>query len=230
MLSVTALCTTRNRRVWLPQAIRCFLSQTYPASHLKMVIVADGESIADIVPRDPRITLCVLPDEQRVRVLGIKKNIGVAFAATDLVCMFDDDDWSAPTRVADQVSRIESTGKQVTGYRSMLFTDGKVWWRYNGERMFALGTSLCFYKSWWKDNMFEGTHIGSDNLFVNVAAGCRQLAPAEGEELMVASNHPDITNAQRLQTDKRSNCIYMPVDFKGPAGYKYMSAEDDLQS
>lgn len=195
-----------------------------------MVIVADGEDISDLVPRDPRFTLCVMPEVDRVRVLGIKKNIAVAFARTDVVCMFDDDDWSAPTRVADQVALLESTGKQVTGYRSMLFTDGKTWWRYTGEHMFALGTSLCFYKSWWSQHMFSPVHIGSDNLFVNEAAGYKQLAPSETQDLMVASNHLEVTNAGRLDSKNRTNCVYFTVDFQGPIGYRYMSGVSGVSS
>ena len=189
-----------------------------------MVIVSDGDDVSDLIPSDdPSISLYAMPDSSRARVLGIKKNIGVAFCDTDLVCMFDDDDWSHPTRMEDQVRRVESTGKAVTGYRTMLFTDNKKWWKYIGEPMFGLGTSLCFHKSWWKQVQFEAQHIGTDNTFVNHACGARQFAPADGEGMMVASNHPAITNSKRLQEKERTNCAYMPLDFQPPKGYRYMS-------
>src|SRR4051812_3839673 len=59
---------------------------------------------------------------------GAKRNIGIAQSLGDIIVHLDDDDWSAPTRVASQVERLLASGKAVTGYRTMPFYDVR-----NGE-------------------------------------------------------------------------------------------------
>ena len=52
---VSCICLTRNRREWLPKAIDCFEQQTY--SQRELVIVWDGEPVADLVPSADNIRL-----------------------------------------------------------------------------------------------------------------------------------------------------------------------------
>ena len=51
---VSCIMPTFNRREFVAQAIQYFLAQDYPCKEL--VIVDDGtESVADLVPNDPRV-------------------------------------------------------------------------------------------------------------------------------------------------------------------------------
>lgn len=218
-MTVTALCTTRNRREWLPQAIRCFQRQTY--ENRKMLILADGDAVDDLIPMDRRISLYKLADLPIT--LGEKKNSGCYLCDTDVIAMFDDDDWSAPERFADQMRRLEESAKSVTGYRSMLFTDGSEWWRYHGAQDFALGTSLCFRRDWWEEHQFNPVQIGSDNAFVGEANRFGQLASADAGELMIASNHRSTTN-KRLDVSGRPDFENLS-GFNGIDGYSFLGRE-----
>ena len=110
-LAVTALCLTRGRRHFLPTAIDCFLSQTYP--HKRLAIIADEPTdIAGLIPANLAIQTLVL---NRHLTIGTKRNIGGGCAETPLLASWDDDDLSGPDRLAFQVDRLISTKKAVTG-------------------------------------------------------------------------------------------------------------------
>jgi glycosyltransferase involved in cell wall biosynthesis len=190
---VTCLCVTRNRRQWIPKAIACFQSQTYP--HREMLILADGGSVRDLVPADNSIRLLELEGAAQI---GEKRNLGCDRALGEIICHWDDDDWSAPGRIADQVSRLVESKLAVTGYRSMRFTDGSRWWLYQGTPLFALGTSLCYRKDWWKKHPFRYVQIGEDNHFVTAAGAERQIVTSEAGELMWATVHSTNTSPRSL--------------------------------
>jgi glycosyltransferase involved in cell wall biosynthesis len=170
--------------------LNCFLSQTHPEKHL-LIVVEKGEAIEDLAPCDPRVAIVYSP---RGLTLGAKRNYACEAATGELIAHFDDDDWSAPGRLADQVRILEETGLAMTGYRLMKFTDGKHWWRYNGSPDYALGTSLCYRKAWWKANRYPPIPIASDSKVVYAAQAQKQLAVADPRDLMVASVHPAKTN------------------------------------
>jgi hypothetical protein len=119
-------------------------------------------------------------------------------ARGEIIWHADDDDFSHPDRLADQVSRLVETGKAVTGYRSMRFTDGRRWWQYTGGPQYALGTSLCFRRDWWQRNPFTDLQIGEDNQFVARARSQGQLITADAGDLMWATIHPSNTSPRQL--------------------------------
>lgn len=191
---MTCLCLTRNRREWLPKAIQCFLNQTY--RNRELLILADGADVRDLIP----------PDDSRIRLLcldgatgiGEKRNFGCSKALGEIVAHWDDDDFSAPGRLDDQVARLVETRKAVTGYRSMRFTDGTRWWKFTYQNHNALGTSLCYRREWWQKHKFNPIQIGEDSAFVAAAAAEGQIALAEAGELMYATNHPGNTSPRML--------------------------------
>ena len=194
MSFVTCLCLTRNRLDWLPKAIRCFQQQTYPKREL--LILADGQDVGHLVPEhDQQIRLIHLAGSPEI---GAKRNYGCERAAGEIIAHFDDDDHSAPGRLADQVERLLETGKAVTGFHSMRFTDGIRWWKYEGTRNYALGTSLCYWRAWWKDHPFPTLQIGEDNAMVAAAHAAGQLVTADAGDLMYATNHAGNTSPRKL--------------------------------
>jgi glycosyltransferase involved in cell wall biosynthesis len=191
---VTCLCITRNRRQWLPKAIECYQSQTYYPNR-ELLILADGESVRDLIPADNSIRLLELEGAANI---GTKRNLGCDRASGEIIAHFDDDDYSAPGRLADQVTRLAESKLAVTGYRSMRFTDGAQSWLYSGTPLFALGTSLCYRKEWWRAHPFRFVQIGEDNYFVQAASQAGKLVTAEAGELMWATVHPKNTSPRRL--------------------------------
>lgn len=190
-MTVTCLCITRNRREWLPKAIECFQRQTFPDAEL--LIVADGDSVHSLVPSDDSRVRLVYSDPMRI---GDKRNFGCERARGQIICHWDDDDFSAPGRLADQVARLQETDKAVTGYRTMAFTDGTGWWEYAGHPAFAFGTSLCYRRDWWQDHRFASVQIGEDNLFVGHAAAAKELVLSNAREMMYATIHAGNTSAR----------------------------------
>lgn len=190
---MTALCLTKNRRQWLPKAIQCFLSQTYEPREL--LIIADGEDVRDLVPVDERIRLIHLAE---ARSIGEKRNFGCERAHGEIIAHWDEDDYSAPERLADQIKRLIESGKAVTGYHTLRFSDGERWWRYEGVRNYALGTSLVYRLDWWKLHKFRAVHVGEDNAYVEEANRSRQLITADAGELMWASIHPGNTSPRKM--------------------------------
>jgi glycosyltransferase involved in cell wall biosynthesis len=202
---VTCLCLTRNRREWLPKAIACFQLQTY--ANRELLIVADGEEVADLIPEnDARIRLVYAWSGLSV---GRKRNFGCGLAQGSVIAHWDDDDYSAPERLSYQVWRLRESGKAVTGFHSLKFTDGKAWWQYQGASSFVCGTTLCYERGWWLSHPFEDMQVMQDENFATRAASCRQLA-ADGElNLMYATIHAGNTSPRSINGDP--NSPYRPL-------------------
>lgn len=192
---VSAIMPTRGRFVHALSAALQFQLQTWPDKELVIADDADMPSFPDGVHypgfdvqyhRIPRMTI------------GAKRNLCCARARGEIVIHLDDDDFSAPARFLDQVMRLTESGKAVTGYSAMRFTDGRNWWQYRGGPECALGTSLCYQRDWWKQHPFPTEQIGEDGAFVKVALRARELVVADAGELMHATIHP-------LNTSPRGN-------------------------
>jgi O-antigen biosynthesis protein len=130
--------------------------------------------------------------------IGPKRNFGCERAAGAFIAHWDDDDHSAPGRLADQLQRLDESGKAVTGYHSMRFTDGERWWRYGGTVNYALGTSLCYRRDWWRARRFRSLQVGEDNQFVSEADALGELVTADAGELMYATVHPGNTSPRKM--------------------------------
>jgi len=94
---------------------------------------------------------------------------------SDIICHFDSDDYSAPTRISDQVKLLQESGKQAVGFREMLFwrsaeaphaigeepdtwNGGQAWLYRNTDPRYILGTSLCYWRKAWESKPFSGLH------------------------------------------------------------------------
>lgn len=134
------------------------------------------------------------------RTIGAARNWLCERARGEIIAHFDDDDFSAPGRLADQVQRLRDSGKDVTGYFSMRFTDGQKWWEYRGSPDYALGTSLVYRRAWWARNRFDPRlQVGEDNAFVARARAQAQIISVEAGELMYATNHAGNTSPRNLK-------------------------------
>lgn len=188
---VSCLCLTRNRRQWLPRAIQCFRNQTW--INKELIILADGEDVSDLASDDIRYVHI-----SEGSTIGEKRNIGSELAFGDVVISWDDDDWSAPGRIVDQVGRLRESNKQVTSYHSMLFTDGIKWWKFCGDSTANLGTSICYQNDFWAKHKFSAKQIGEDGDFIKAAAREKQLISTDAGLLMVASIHRANTSTRSL--------------------------------
>lgn len=190
--SVTFVCPTYNRTQYLPTAIRCFLQQVYDGDK-ELIIVDDSDEPAEI-HADARIQYVRLDARTPT---GTKRNIGSRIARGDILISLDDDDWSHPYRLKDQVQRLLKTGKAVTGYNaSILFdvTTSQIHKIRGGPPYFASGSSQCYWKSWWREHPYPDCSFGEDSVFSRTARLTDELAISEPGKMLVVRRHATNTS------------------------------------
>jgi glycosyltransferase involved in cell wall biosynthesis len=165
---------TRDRRAFVPQAVRYFLRQDYP--HRELVVVDDGaDPVADLLPEDPRIRYVRLDSRHSV---GAKRNLACEAARGDLLAHWDDDDWMASDRLTRQVAALAAaTGGRVRdtpaacGLARLPFVDPArgLCWEYAHEgsaRPWVAGGTLCYTRALWARHPFADVREGEDTRFV----------------------------------------------------------------
>tara|TARA_R110000868_G_scaffold387731_1_gene656388 strand:- start:224 stop:904 length:681 start_codon:yes stop_codon:yes gene_type:complete len=141
-----------GREVFQHQAVACYNSQTYTGG-LRLLTL----------PADP------------ARTIGAMRNYANSLLTDcDIVCHWDDDDWSHEDRIAEQVALLKATAADCVGYNKMLFWDQRpgqqdgmdalsAAWRYgNPNPRYALGTSLCYWRKAWEARPFPDLQHGED--------------------------------------------------------------------
>jgi len=188
---VSAVMPTANRPRFVGLAIACFQAQTYEPKEL--LILDDGDSIRSLVPSDDRIRYYHF--DKRL-ILGQKQNLGCELAAGEVICHWDDDDWSAPDRMEHQVEALLHSRKSVTGYHSSTIYDEiqQRAWHYHGPLDWVAGFSLCYLKSYWANDPFPTISTGQDTYMVLQARARRQLVSLAGRDQMVARRHSSNTS------------------------------------
>ena len=170
--TVCCVMLTADRPELARRAVECFRRQTY--SRARLCVFDTGETHALPPSRDFRIGVFHAPN-QRGKAIGELRNL-VASAVSrqnnpappDIFAHFDDDDWSHPNRIAEQVALLQSSGADCVGYREMLFWrqhDGEAWLYSNRDPRYCLGTSLCYWRKTWERKPFEATSQGEDERF-----------------------------------------------------------------
>lgn len=188
---VSAIMPTRGRPQFAARAVECFLAQTWPEKQLVIVDDGDCRSFARI-PEHEDIQYNLMT---RHLTIGAKRNIACSRAAGDVIMHWDDDDWSAPGRMTDQVNRLLEAGAPITGYHSMLFSDGARRWKFTASsRHYALGTSLCYTRRFWETHPFPDKNVGEDNAVVSRASG---IVCVDAGDLMIATIHDGNTSEKR---------------------------------
>jgi ADP-heptose:LPS heptosyltransferase/glycosyltransferase involved in cell wall biosynthesis/SAM-dependent methyltransferase len=201
---------TADRRSFVPGAIRCFLAQDYPEKEL--VIVDDGaESVADLIPDDPRIRYFRSGTRQLV---GAKRNRACREASGPVLVHWDDDDWSAPWRLRYQIDQLYETSADICGLNRVWFyaREEKRAWEYvypSRQKPWVYGASLCYTRAFWQKHPFPEIRLGEDTRFVWADAKARVHALADSR-FLVALIHEKNTSRKRT-ADSR----YQPRDIAG---------------
>lgn len=198
---VSCIMPTADRRRFVPHAIRHFLAQDYREREL--VIVDDGcNAVDDLVPEDPRIRYIRLSERRSV---GEKRNIACRASRGTFIAHWDDDDWSATSRLSYQLEELERNGAAIAGLDNVNYHDpasGRSW-QYcypKGARSWVAGNTLVYRKSQWERHPFTNINVGEDARFVWGDRSARICAHAE-QNFFVAMLHP--TNVGRKQVQQR---------------------------
>ena len=191
---ISAIMPTGNRAGLAALALECFQRQTYVEREL--IVLDDGS-------RSSAWLFSGLPGVRYYRVakppsLGDKRNCAVNLAKGEIVIHWDDDDWSAPRRMADQAARLVCSGKSVTGYHRLPYWDevGReaYCYRYQGPGPYACGASLCYRRAWALDHRFPSKDLGEDTVFSHHAAAAQQLISVDPLGMLVARHHAQSTS------------------------------------
>lgn len=151
--TVSCLTVTQPGRLGrLVESVRCFAHQTHPAREL--VVVHDGDRRFDadvcavVAAEAPGLPTSV--HKVRRGPLGALRNRSVDVATGEILCQWDDDDLSHPTRIETQVQRLESAGAEaclLTEQLHLFEPDAELRWDdWSVERFpmcFVAGTLLA---------------------------------------------------------------------------------------
>jgi O-antigen biosynthesis protein len=227
---VSAIMPTGDREALAPLALDCFLRQKWEDKEL--IVLDDGAK--------PMEALFVGIDQvrylrlSRKATLGEKRNLGVAEARGDVVMHWDDDDWSAPGRMWDQVHRLIESRKSVTGYHQILYWDERhlaaFRYTYLGVGPYSVGTSQCYRREYALLHPFPDKSYGEDTEFSHTAAAAGQLTSAGAGALMVARAHAQSTARPLLggRSFPRVELSEIPVEFFADREWQSASACTDL--
>jgi len=195
---VSCIMPTYNRRLFVPQAIRCFLRQDYP--NLELLVVDDGPNpVADCVPESDRIRYIRL--ENRATV-GAKRNLACEQARGEFIVHWDDDDWYPVDRVTRQISSLQSEDHDISGSSRIYYYDVTTSqaWEYRYPRTNADwvgGNTLAYRKTFWAQHRFADIQVGEDSRFV-WSNGSKSICDLADPSLCVASAHPDNVSRKDL--------------------------------
>jgi hypothetical protein len=189
---VSCIMPTHNRRGLIRVALNCYLSQDWPDKEL--VVVDDGsDMVKDLIMQlVPDAVYIYLAEKQ---VIGTKRNLACEATNGEVICHFDDDDWSAAGRIRDQVTRLLDSSKQMTGYHSITYWNGTRAFRYvSPVPQYAVGTTLCYRKRFWQIHRFPPKKYAEDNTLVHTARNEKQLIAVDARQMMIVRSHATCTS------------------------------------
>jgi len=96
----------------LRRAISCFLKQSYPVRELVVVYEVDDPATRDYLAASthPAIRSVEVGVSPKLS-LGDLRNISIQSSRGHYVAQWDDDDWYAPDRLAEQIDAIRQSGR-----------------------------------------------------------------------------------------------------------------------
>lgn len=191
MALVTAVMPiTESRRRFLNDAVDFFRVQTFKDCELLILDETENPVERDWPERVKYISM--LPERLTV---GRKRNRINELVQSPVIIHFDSDDWYHPERIQRQIEFFLQSGKQVTGYHDLLYyreEDHSFWiYRFQGQQPYAVGTSLCYYRSWWEKHQFSNKNVGEDSDFWIESRGNIESQGHLG--MIVARAHSDNT-------------------------------------
>lgn len=207
MKKVSCVMPTADRHVFIPAAIKCFLDQEY-YDDVELVIVDNGTVPCwrELPLGHLNIRYAYRPPITGKLTTGAMRNWGNEIATGDIIAHFDDDDWSHPRRLANQIGFHLAQHKPVTGYHTILY------WREVDNTGFqyidpsfrphCAGTSLVYDRSYWLDNQFPDRAVGEDFIFCILANRAGKLASQDGGQMIIARAHDSNTCVPKFGSKK----------------------------
>lgn len=222
---VVCVCLTKDRPQMLQRAIGCFRAQSYQRKRMLVFDTSDKPSLPE--SKNPQVGV-IHATGMGYHGVGYLRNFTAACFGgkqpPEIIVHWDDDDYSHPERLAEQVALLQASGKECVGYREMLFWRtpiGEAWLYTHGKPSYCLGTSLCYWRRVWEKRRFEDLKHGEDHAWlkgVDSLGVCRRVWENEridpqqvkqrnyiGDPRMIASIHGGNTSPayQHLEACER---------------------------
>jgi hypothetical protein len=173
---VCAVMLTRDRPEMAARAVASFRAQTYAAKRLFILDTsanpnANDKSQADMDyateewfygPYHTSLSIGRLRNYANQLAKSWTGFIAESDTAKILI-HWDDDDYSHPNRIGEQVGLLEYSGAEAVGYVDMLFwrePNREAWFFTGGTKNYALGTSLCYWRQAWERRPFLNENQG----------------------------------------------------------------------
>lgn len=193
--------TTESRAGFFRAALDCFLKQSYPNKEL--IIVSDAYK-RFTESRESNIRFYV---EKSLMNLGAKRNYINGLALGPFIAHWDDDDYSAPDRLEDQMARLAETRKPITGYAPLLYWDmvsnnAKTFEQIGGG--YVCGNSLLYRIEVWHLYPFPDLQVASDTPWIN--AHLNEIAVSRDQTKIISRIH------RRNVSPKGNIKIIVPFD------------------
>jgi glycosyltransferase involved in cell wall biosynthesis len=116
---VCAILLTKDRPAMAARAVRAFREQTYQN---KRLLVFDTGERDQPKPPDEGISYWHRPEwKDSAASIGELRNISIGLTNASIIVTWDSDDVSHPSRIAEQVAHLQSSGADVVGYNQLLF-------------------------------------------------------------------------------------------------------------
>lgn len=187
--TVCAVMLTANRPEMARRAVECFRSQTYGPKRIHIFDTSStSKTCGAIDDRDNETHFWVNDPAYEAETffagmtVGCLRNEAIedskhGHTGADIIIHFDDDDWSHPNRIAEQVALLQSSGADAVGYNEMLFwrepqyternyrqeVTGEAWLYSSPSPRYILGTSFCYWRHTWEKRPFEATDARTGN-------------------------------------------------------------------
>lgn len=135
---VTCVCPTYGRPLFVEQAVKLFLRQTWGNSEL-LILDDSPKELQTQVKDSARIKVYRLGERLS---MGDKHNLGLEVAQGEFLAHWDDDDWQSPLRLIRQVETLVLEPIDICGYEidCLMTTRDVHFWRF--DRTYGRGKAL----------------------------------------------------------------------------------------
>jgi hypothetical protein len=169
-LGACMVMLTSGRNEMPKRAIRCFQSQIYQP---RCLLIYDTGSPHMQIPAYPNVKHIKATRNPNDKIGDLRNLANAECPPCDVILHLDDDDWSHPLRMGEQIEML--LGEQpldAVGYNDLVMyhtPPGSLHgaWLYRGAPGYAVGTSLCYWRRTWRSKPFKSLNSGEDNAFMS---------------------------------------------------------------
>ncbi len=150
---------TANRPGYVKRAIKAFRHQTYPHKRLLIYDTSANQPGDRGVPPNDTAIRAIWATPRALTIGDLRNCANAEVRNAEILATWDDDDWSHPHRVADQVAELTRLGQgfDVVGYNAVPFwheLKREAWLYRRNVPLYAIGSSLTYWRKSWSDHPF----------------------------------------------------------------------------